>query len=153
MARAALAELGPVPALAVLPGGASGSQVQGLPRRSVLRASHPEPDASSVRAARRALSFFARFGAEDAILCLISGGTSSLVALPRPGIPLERKRRAVAALAASGATIAEVNRLRTAGVTFRSDPVTGPGGKQVLAVDPSGNLVELFQSSRSADSR
>jgi len=112
MARAALAELGPVPALAVLPGGASGSQVQGLPRRSVLRASHPEPDASSVRAARRALSFFARFGAEDAILCLISGGTSSLVALPRPGIPLERKRRAVAALAASGATIAEVNRLR-----------------------------------------
>lgn len=44
---------------------------------------------------------------------------------------------------------AEVSRLRTAGVTFRSDPVRGPGGTQVLAVDPSGNLVELFQPSQS----
>ena len=116
MVRAALVELGPVPALAVLPrggsGSGSGSPVRDLPRRSILRASHPEPDASSVRAARRALTFFAGFGAEDAILCLISGGSSSLLALPRPGITLEHKRRAVAALAASGATIAEVNRLR-----------------------------------------
>ena len=45
----------------------------------------------------------------------------------------------------------EVNRLRVAGVTLRSDPVRGPGGKQALVVDPSGNLVELFQPSRSAD--
>jgi catechol 2,3-dioxygenase-like lactoylglutathione lyase family enzyme len=40
---------------------------------------------------------------------------------------------------------AEVTRLRAAGVAFRSDPVTGPGGRQVLLEDPSGNLVELFQ--------
>lgn len=40
---------------------------------------------------------------------------------------------------------AEVKRLRTAGVQFRNDIVTGPGGSQVLIVDPSGNLVELFQ--------
>ena len=40
---------------------------------------------------------------------------------------------------------AEVARLRTAGVRFRNDIVTGPGGSQVLLVDPSGNLVELFQ--------
>lgn len=39
----------------------------------------------------------------------------------------------------------EVNRLRRAGVTFRSDVITGIGGKQALAQDPSGNLVELFQ--------
>jgi len=46
---------------------------------------------------------------------------------------------------------AEVSRLTTAGVTLRSDPVRGPGGKQALVVDPSGNVVELFQSSRSAE--
>jgi catechol 2,3-dioxygenase-like lactoylglutathione lyase family enzyme len=40
---------------------------------------------------------------------------------------------------------AEIDRLRTAGVAFRSDPVSGPGGRQILVADPSGNLVELFQ--------
>jgi catechol 2,3-dioxygenase-like lactoylglutathione lyase family enzyme len=40
---------------------------------------------------------------------------------------------------------AEVARLRAAGVRFRNDVVTGPGGSQVLLVDPAGNLVELFQ--------
>ena len=39
----------------------------------------------------------------------------------------------------------EVARLRTAGVRFRNDIVRGPGGAQILIVDPSGNLVELFQ--------
>jgi catechol 2,3-dioxygenase-like lactoylglutathione lyase family enzyme len=40
---------------------------------------------------------------------------------------------------------AEVDRLAADGVAFRNEVVTGPGGAQVLAVDPSGNLVELFQ--------
>ncbi len=39
----------------------------------------------------------------------------------------------------------EVARLRDAGGTFRNDIVTGPGGKQILLQDPSGNMVELFQ--------
>jgi catechol 2,3-dioxygenase-like lactoylglutathione lyase family enzyme len=39
----------------------------------------------------------------------------------------------------------EVARLRAAGVQFRNDIVTGPGGSQILLQDPSGNLVELFQ--------
>lgn len=39
---------------------------------------------------------------------------------------------------------AEVDRLREAGLPFRSDVVAGPGGRQVLVADPSGNLVELF---------
>jgi catechol 2,3-dioxygenase-like lactoylglutathione lyase family enzyme len=43
---------------------------------------------------------------------------------------------------------AEVARLRAAGVQFRNDVVTGPGGSQVLLKDPSGNLVELFQPAR-----
>jgi catechol 2,3-dioxygenase-like lactoylglutathione lyase family enzyme len=40
---------------------------------------------------------------------------------------------------------AEVERLRAEGVTFRNEIVTGPGGKQVLVEDPSGNAVEIFQ--------
>ena len=40
---------------------------------------------------------------------------------------------------------AEVARLRAAGVTFRNDIVTGPGGKQILLEDPSGNVIELFE--------
>jgi catechol 2,3-dioxygenase-like lactoylglutathione lyase family enzyme len=40
---------------------------------------------------------------------------------------------------------AEVARLRAAGVSFRNDVVSGPGGKQILLEDPSGNPIELFQ--------
>jgi catechol 2,3-dioxygenase-like lactoylglutathione lyase family enzyme len=44
-----------------------------------------------------------------------------------------------------GDLAAEVARLRAAGVRFRNDIVTGPGGQQILLEDPSGNPVELFQ--------
>ncbi|MBP1887385.1 VOC family protein [Sinorhizobium mexicanum] len=40
---------------------------------------------------------------------------------------------------------AEVARLQAAGAKFRNDMVTGPGGSQILLIDPSGNFVELFQ--------
>ena len=40
---------------------------------------------------------------------------------------------------------AEVARLRAAGAVFRNDILEGPGGKQILLQDPSGNFVELFQ--------
>jgi catechol 2,3-dioxygenase-like lactoylglutathione lyase family enzyme len=40
---------------------------------------------------------------------------------------------------------AEIARLEAAGVPFRNEVVTGPGGAQAMAVDPAGNLVELFQ--------
>ena len=39
----------------------------------------------------------------------------------------------------------EIARLRAAGVPFRNDLVTGPGGRQILVQDPAGNLIELFQ--------
>jgi catechol 2,3-dioxygenase-like lactoylglutathione lyase family enzyme len=39
----------------------------------------------------------------------------------------------------------EVERLRAAGLRFRNDIVTGPGGRQILLEDPSGNPIELFQ--------
>lgn len=43
---------------------------------------------------------------------------------------------------------ADVQRLRAAGVQFRSDIITGPGGSQILLDDPSGNPIELFQPAR-----
>ena len=42
---------------------------------------------------------------------------------------------------------AEITRLRAEGVQFRNDVVAGPGGRQILVEDPSGNLIELFQPS------
>ncbi len=43
--------------------------------------------------------------------------------------------------------IAEVKRLRDAGLAFRNDIISGPGGSQIILDDPSGNPVELFQAS------
>lgn len=43
---------------------------------------------------------------------------------------------------------AEVEKLRRAGVRFRNEIVTGVGGKQILAEDPSGNPIELFEPTR-----
>lgn len=40
---------------------------------------------------------------------------------------------------------AEIAQLRAAGVPFRNDVVSGPGGRQILVQDPAGNLIELFQ--------
>ena len=40
---------------------------------------------------------------------------------------------------------AEVGRLRTAGLSFRNDIISGPGGKQIVLDDPAGNPIELFQ--------
>jgi catechol 2,3-dioxygenase-like lactoylglutathione lyase family enzyme len=46
---------------------------------------------------------------------------------------------------------AEIAPLRDAGVPFRSEVVSGPGGRQVLLADPAGNLVELFQPASNPD--
>jgi catechol 2,3-dioxygenase-like lactoylglutathione lyase family enzyme len=42
----------------------------------------------------------------------------------------------------------EVERLRKAGLSFRSDIITGPGGSQIVLDDPSGNPIELFQPAK-----
>jgi catechol 2,3-dioxygenase-like lactoylglutathione lyase family enzyme len=45
---------------------------------------------------------------------------------------------------------ADVERLRSARVSFRNDVISGPGGKQILVDDPSGNPIELFQPAENA---
>ena len=45
---------------------------------------------------------------------------------------------------------AEIDRLRRAGLPLRGEPISGPGGQQILLTDPAGNLIELFQPARPA---
>lgn len=96
--------------LVILPRGYPGEAGAG---RRILYAAHPDPDGTSVRAAKEAVRFFRGFGPQDVILCLVSGGASSLLCLPRPGLSLADKRRRVSRLSASGASIVALNRLRT----------------------------------------
>jgi len=79
---------------------------------SVLFASHPEPDRSSVGAARAAVGFFRRFGAGDEMVALVSGGTSSLLCLPREGWTLAAKRARIRRAMRDGWPIERLNRLR-----------------------------------------
>ncbi len=81
-------------------------------------------------------------------LWLSGPGTSAAKKLddgsvPRPG----GWNRLVVEVEDLDATMAE---LKTAGANFRSKPIKGPGGRQVLVDDPSGNPVELFEA-RAAD--
>jgi hydroxypyruvate reductase len=75
-------------------------------------ASHPHPDASSLSAAREALAFFRSFGKEDVIFALVSGGTSSLLCLPRRGVTLAEKRERIREAMEKGWDIMRLNRLR-----------------------------------------
>lgn len=76
-------------------------------------AAHPVPDARSEAAGRALLQLAGRVPPDAALLMLISGGASSLVAVPAPGLTLAEKVAQTTALAATGAPIAELNRLRT----------------------------------------
>jgi len=86
----------------------------GLPCRriEVVEAGHPVPDAAGSRAAREILDRVSGLGADDLVLCLVSGGGSALLVLPAPGISLEDKRAVTRSLLLSGANIAEMNCLR-----------------------------------------
>ncbi len=89
-----------------------GSAVPGALSGSVRFASHPDPDRMSVEAARAALAFFRGFGAADEILALVSGGTSSLLCLPRGEWTLPRKRARIRRAMREGWPIERLNRLR-----------------------------------------
>ena len=81
-------------------------------RIEIAEASHPVPDAAGMDAARRMLALVENLQADDTVLCLISGGGSSLLALPLDGITLADKQALNRALLASGATIGEMNCVR-----------------------------------------
>lgn len=85
----------------------------GLARRiEVLEAAHPVPDAAGLIAAERILAMAHGLTADDLVLCLFSGGGSSLLSLPAHGVRLSDKQNINQALLASGASISEMNCVR-----------------------------------------
>ena len=89
-----------------------GHGVGPLARIEVVEAAHPVPDAAGQAAATRVLEAVSELGANDLVLCLISGGASSLLVLPAPGVDLAAKQAVNRALLRSGAGIHEMNCVR-----------------------------------------
>jgi len=81
-------------------------------RIEIIEAAHPVPDAAGLGAAVRIRELVSDLNADDTVLCLISGGGSSLLALPLAGITLEDKQAVSRALLKSGASISEMNCVR-----------------------------------------
>lgn len=81
-------------------------------RIAIVEASHPVPDPAGTAAARRILDLARGLGAQDQLVCLISGGGSALLTLPAPGLTLADKQAVTRALLRCGATIGEINTVR-----------------------------------------
>lgn len=88
---------------------------QGLADRGlieIVEAAHPVPDAAGLQAAERILQSVQGLTAEDLVVCLISGGGSSLLTLPCAGLAFADKQSINQQLLASGASISEMNCVR-----------------------------------------
>ncbi|HXF16562.1 MAG TPA: glycerate kinase [Burkholderiales bacterium] len=81
-------------------------------RIEVIEAAHPVPDEAGRRAAERMLAMVRGLSPDDLVLFLVSGGGSSLLSLPAPGLTLGDKQAINKALLKSGATISEMNCVR-----------------------------------------
>ncbi len=81
-------------------------------RIEVVEASHPVPDEAGLQAATRIQRLVQGLTAEDLVIALVSGGGSSLLVAPAPGLTLADKQRVNSALLASGASISEMNCVR-----------------------------------------
>lgn len=81
-------------------------------RIEIVEAAHPVPDAAGREAAERVLEVLRGLGPDDLVICLISGGGSSLLPMPGEGVTLEDKQAINRALLRSGASISEMNCVR-----------------------------------------
>lgn len=96
------------------------------------------------------LGFTLRFSAAPAFADVVRGRLRLLLSGPASsGARATPKEAAVAGGNRIHLTYddldAEIARLRSAGLSFRTEVVAGPGGRQILLADPAGNLIELFQ--------
>jgi glycerate 2-kinase len=104
----------------------------------VVEAGHPVPDAAGQQAAERMLGLVHGLSEDDLVLCLISGGGSSLLAVPAPGISLADKQAVTRALLRSGTPISEIN-------CVRKHLSSVKGGRLALAAAPA-SVVSLIIS-------
>ena len=81
-------------------------------RIEIVQAAHPVPDAAGLAAAERIREMVSGLTADDLVIALISGGGSSLLVAPAPGLTLADKQAINSALLASGASIGEMNCVR-----------------------------------------
>jgi len=109
-----------------------------LGRIALREASHPLPDAAGEEAARAMLSLASGLDPQDLVLCLISGGGSALLPLPREGVTLQEKIATTDLLLRSGADITEIN-------TVRKHLSRIKGGQLARAVSPA-RLVSILIS-------
>ena len=86
-----------------------GEQAGGI---EIVEAGHPSPDSASLAAGARLLELAAELRADETLVCLISGGGSSLASQPHPTLTLEQKRAAANFLMDNGADIREINCVR-----------------------------------------
>lgn len=121
-------------ALLVVPDGIELGWVS--PTTRVLFSDHPLPTERSVAASQVALSFVSR---GDAV-ALISGGTSSLLALPAAGLDVARKRAIVEALLSSGVPIREINVVRRHLSRIKGGGLGRAGGGRILTLIASDVL-------------
>jgi glycerate 2-kinase len=106
-------------------------------RITAREAGHPIPDERSLAAGRSVLDFVSRLNENDLLICLISGGGSSLVAAPREGISLADIQTLTASMLTLGATIEELNILRC-----QIDELKGGG----LGRAAKGRIISLILS-------
>lgn len=114
MARVALKDAPPQTRAIILVPYGHGCDLADLPAGAMLlEAGHPLPDQHGLEAARMICEAVSELTQEDQLLALVSGGGSALLALPAEGISLEDKRRLTQDLLYCGATISQINCVRT----------------------------------------
>lgn len=93
-----------------VPRGSSGELRSG--NVAIVESSHPDPDVAGLRAARRMEKIAQGLHRRDLAICLFSGGASTMLPAPKPGLPLTAKREIARRLMRAGATIGELNCVR-----------------------------------------